>query len=173
MICPSWIPLFERHAIRPRGPVKRRAVRPHPLRSSALLAVSTRCGLTGRKSHDRLRASFRLDRKQRLPQARVSRTASGCPLPHPPPWVSPQKRSCSSCGVRAPTSRGWSRRCGAITSWSSWCPSRVWTPGSDGSPSCGGRSAPGWPSGEFRSTGSSGDTRLRVATVGRRDKWSG
>src|SRR5882724_11143969 len=42
-------------------------------------------------------------------------------------------------------------------------------PGSGESPRPGGRSAPGWPSGECRSTGSSGDARPRIVAVGNSD----
>jgi len=127
------------------------------LDSSEPLAVSTRCGLTRGCTHDRLRASFTPARKQLRHQAVVSRTIASCLLPRRPRSASRRRLCCSSCETLAPIWRGWSRRSRAISSRSSWCRSRVWTPGSGESLRPGGRSAAGWPSGEFRSTGSNGD----------------
>ena len=126
---------------------------------SAQRAVSTRCGLTAAGTHDRLRPSFTPARTQLPHQAVASPTIVLCPRPHPPRPRSRQTPCCWSCETRAPTSRAWSRRCLAISSRNSWYPSRAWMPGSGVSPRSGGRSAAGWPSGEFRSTGSSGDAR--------------
>ena len=119
--------------------------------------VSTRCGLTGVDTHDRLRPSLTPARKQRPHQAVASPTIAYCLLPRLRRSASRRKPCCSSCGAPAPISGVWSRRFRGISSRSSWCPSRAWTLGSGGSPRPGGRSATGWPSGESRSTGSSGD----------------
>jgi hypothetical protein len=129
------------------------ARRAHP----APISVSTRCGLTGVGTHDRLRASFTPARRQLPHQAAPSRTIVPCLLPRL--WRSASRRRpcCSSCETPAPISRGWSRRFRGISSRSSSCPSRAWTRGSGESPRSGGRSAAGWPSGESQSTGSSGD----------------
>lgn len=134
-------------------------------RPGRLHAIGTRCRLTGTCTHDRLRSSFTPAPRQRLHQAARSRGIAPCPLPRPPRSVSRRRPSCSSCEPPALTSRAWSRRFRAISSPSSWCPSRAWTPGSGGSRRSGVRSAPGWPSGESRSTESSGGRRPPVVAV--------
>jgi len=68
--------------------------------------------------------------------------------------VSRRNHYSSSYEIPAPISPAWSRRFRAISSRSSWCPSRAWMPGSGGSRRLGGRSATGWPGGESRSTAS-------------------